>query len=42
MLEIATFFLCLLGYRAVCQAMNWHPAPLVQITFHNHRSCDDA
>ena len=35
MLEIVTFWLCVLGYRAICRAMDWAPLPLVQITVNN-------
>jgi len=36
MLEILQFFLCLIGYRAICHAMNWSPWPVAQITINNH------
>ena len=41
MSEIITFFCCLIIYRALCQFMNWHPVPLVQITINNYGDNND-
>jgi hypothetical protein len=42
MTEIVALFLCLIGYRAVCQAMHWQPWPVVQVVINNNQVAPNA
>lgn len=38
---VIVWFACLIIYRALCRLLDWHPLPLVTVTVHNYKECED-